>query len=84
MGGVGCRPSGRASLPERKKRKVVARTSIWAMLVLRVVLWNNFNQSVEDYAGGTHNTAEGSRKAIIQVTQQGDSLATKSASFEVG
>ena len=46
MGGVGCRPSGSASLPERKKRKVVARTSICAKLVLLVVLWNNFNQSV--------------------------------------
>ena len=61
MGGVGCRPPGRASLPERKKSKVVARTSICAKLVLRVVLWNNFNQSVEDYAGGTHNTAKGRR-----------------------
>ena len=46
MGGVGCRPSGRASLLERKKRKVVARTSICAKLVLLVVLWNNFTKSV--------------------------------------
>ena len=43
MGGVGCRPSGSASLPERKKRKVVARTSICAKLVLLVVLWNTLH-----------------------------------------
>ena len=46
MGGVGCRPSGRALLLERKKRKVVARTSICARLVLRVVLWNNITETV--------------------------------------
>ena len=44
MGGVGGRPSGRPSLLERKKRKMVARTSsIWAKLVLLVVFWNTLH-----------------------------------------